>query len=847
MNELYRLKIETCFKKVNDSYNLIKNKKWNYFSKKSLVDTAGYKIHVSCSVDILSRDIEKYLEFLFRLEINFKIPASLDIARKITNGDFGLSQVGKSITIYLDGQTEIIDDIAKFFSEANGPLIPFEIPINEKKTVFIRFGAYKLDCDYDIFGRPIAIYYLDDKKILDNRETKLNITELPNKVMSFDSSWDINSELDNKYLALQLISNNAKSKIYKGYRVYDFLKVIIKVVPNRFATDIHGISSDMKILNEFRSLEFLSQNSSLNKPQPLLFKKLTDFSILIVQEIENCESFDKLHKSTQLELFKKIIKQVDILHSSNTIHGDIKMKNILFSNDKIYLIDFETCQNLNNRYENNYGTIGYYLEESDYKNQFYEIDYQCLISLLIGIYLGHDPSLLPFNKEQRVVLLKLNGYEAQAALVEELISNPSLIMTDDIQNRIQINGLLKDDTFWKKAKLKKLDFTGTLRSINREFDTQKHNWNSNHLYSDYSLAALNIGGAGTLLGLLTICSNTKKYLPNYTKLAVDYLSKFDYGENSNGLFTGKSGLALSLLLYARISNDKVLLNISYNLLKQTCSLVEEPDMFGGIAGILYAHVLAYSIYADQRLNDNPKKLYSYLIATAKESDGMIYWEPSGLLENNKYPFWGVAHGSVGILFSIYKYAVLNFDEPGIKFSINGLKSSFRNIKPETKSVFRYITNKSKRDSNIFFWCHGLIGYLWVLGQLEHVHQSFFKNEISQCLQLLEISDIPLNSTMCHGLAGILETYMCFLSNPDFYNQFSSKAEKIAKILESTANNSIDQLWYSESPEIYTPDLMVGYTGSAAVLSQYYCNNFKPVLSTENFQNIINERKSLFKQ
>ena len=847
MNHSYRSRIENCFYNNKSGYELSQNKKWFYFSRNSFINNAGYKLHVSCAVDILERNIEDYILFLFRQGFNFKIPCNLDIARKITNGDFGESQVGKTITIYLDDRLTSVDKIANFFSDTNGPLIPFEVPINPNKTVFIRFGAYKLFCEFDIFGRPLPVYFLNNEKVFDKREVKVKGENLPTKIKNFDSVFDLNNELENNFLAVQLIASNAKSKIYQGIRISDFLSVIIKVVPSRFAVDTYGVSSDIKTLNEFNTLEFLKLNLKLNSPHSFFYKKTTDFSILVVENIENSISFDKLPKTIQLKLFKEIIQQVAILHSSEVIHGDIKMKNILYDNKETYLIDFETSQSPNKRYNNNYGTIGYYLDNENYSNDFYEIDYYCLISLLIGIYLGHDPSLLPFNYSQRIKLLKILGYSRQASLIADVIDQPVLIMSERIQNQIIEYGLDKNGSNEKNECLNYITFFGTINSINNEFNVQNNTWDSNHLYSDYSLAALNIGGAGTLLGLLTICSNQKIILPDYLESATKYLSKFDYGENSNGLFTGKSGLAVSLLLYSIISKNNKLRDISQELFQQTCASKSEPDFFGGTAGVLYAHVLAFSLFPNSQFLESMRELYSDLLSKRKFFNEMVYWEPSGLLEDNKYPFWGLAHGSVGILFSIYKYAILISDDEGINVSIKGLKSVFKNVSSENKSVKRYITGDSKKDSNLFFWCHGIIGYLWVLGQLENKHQDVFHTEISECLQLLDLTDIPLNPTICHGLAGILETYMCFLSNPDFHTQFVNKAYNIAQLLECTVNNTTEQIWHSESPNLFSPDLMVGYAGSAAVLSQFYSNNFNPIISIKNFEHISNERDNLFKR
>ena len=823
---------------VNSKYSVTQNNKWIYYSNISSKNNFGYKIHISCSVHFLNFNIENILSFLLDLDVSFKIPNELDTARRLNNGDFGHSQVGKIITVYVNDKLEIISKISEYFQKTNGPIIPFEVPINKFKTVFLRFGAYKLSCVFDLFGRPITVYKDNSGQIIrDIRENKIVEEMLPAGITSFDEKIDIYSIIEGQFLPVKLISSNPKSKVYKGIKLSDFSNVIIKLIPNRFSGDIYNINSDDKAAREYDVLQILKENNFNDCAYPIKFIKTNDFTTIIMEEFQNSTSFDKLDKTTQFGKFKDIVSKINKLHHLGIIHADIKMKNILYDGNKILIIDFESSQKIDNRFPDNYGTKGYYISDLPYLNNFYDIDYISLISLLIGIYLGHDPSLIPFNQKKRIKILEILGYTKQAKLMTRIVNNPSIISDQNILDEITNLGLVKENQK-STSQFKTLDLMRTLDALDSSYSEELKGWRSNHLYSDFKLAALNIGDAGALLGAMIISMNNEIQLKDYFHQVAEGLANFNYGEESNGLYTGKAGQALVLMLYGKLTKSHSYIKTAKDKMLESIKITEEPDLFGGMAGILYTSILFSILENSDEFIEKSKPLYDKLLSDAKSLNGVTYWNPSGVLEKQKTPFVGLAHGSIGIAFSVYSYSNYIKDKNGIDFSIKTLKSIFKLLDVEKKSFKRYVSNENTQNSNLHFWCHGLIGYIWVIGQLELSDQVIFSNEINVCLKLLNETDLPLNPTICHGLAGVLEAYMGLIQNPTYSEIALEKCKLIEHLLfELSQTNKQGLVWSSESPDLITPDFMVGFSGTASVLSQYYSKYYTPTLSINQFNKI----------
>ena len=145
----------------------------------------------------------------------------------------------------------------------------------------------------------------------------------------------------NKYKILEKIGDGEFGSIYRGENIRTQEYVAIKI----------EAESEKKLLkNESRIYYYLGNISCI--PSLKWFGKIEQTYFMVIQLLGN--SLTKVKRETKpesfslnnvLEIGKKIISILEVIHSRGIIHQDIKPDNFLFSQkdydrEKLYLIDF---------------------------------------------------------------------------------------------------------------------------------------------------------------------------------------------------------------------------------------------------------------------------------------------------------------------------------------------------------------------------------------------------------------------------------------------------------------------------------------------------------------------------
>ena len=112
-------------------------------------------------------------------------------------------------------------------------------------------------------------------------------------------------------------SNNIY-KIYKKFNLLDDLKDIEK-----------RLSQIVKLSS---SMDFIPQTNYFYEEDLLVMKQ----KCLI-----NKKKFKEIDSSKKIKLIKKFAQSLDELYAEEFVHGDINRKNIIYSENKLFLIDFE--------------------------------------------------------------------------------------------------------------------------------------------------------------------------------------------------------------------------------------------------------------------------------------------------------------------------------------------------------------------------------------------------------------------------------------------------------------------------------------------------------------------------
>ncbi len=298
-----------------------------------------------------------------------------------------------------------------------------------------------------------------------------------------------------------------------------------------------------------------------------------------------------------------------------------------------------------------------------------------------------------------------------------------------------------------------------------------------------------------------------------------------------GLFTGLMSKVLLLSLGYKISKNEVYLKSIERHLKDIKNNIEERDFFSGSAGVIWGCCTIYKMLGYDFALDVAKELAAEIIEGFCFSDCYAGWTVNGGRKTEeKNIHYGLAHGNTGIAFSLYILGRDTGNKHLVNFAISVLVDVFENgrNKEESHMVFQRGDDELAPNSN---WCSGVGGYVWVLAQLDEIpHGLRGAYEWSKKMFLDSIG--YHSSTLCHGMAGQLET-LRLIENQSQDDLSQEKATLSLLLKENLVKDGEFVTWFSESPNLISPDLWVGFLGPSCSLTLFSRDYKYPLLSPEN--------------
>jgi lantibiotic modifying enzyme len=141
------------------------------------------------------------------------------------------------------------------------------------------------------------------------------------------------------------------------------------------------------------------------------------------------------------------------------------------------------------------------------------------------------------------------------------------------------------------------------------------------------------------------------------------------------------------------------------------------------------------------------------------------------------------------------------------------------------------------DDYAIAWCHGATGIgQFFLHAAQHDLLPEARLLAERAARTVARGARWMTPTPCHGLAGNIE-FLLDASHATGDPAYRSEARSLARLLEAFVDHTHGRLaWQSESPEIITPDFMVGYAGVAMCLLRLASPTHRPtLLSRQGFR------------
>ncbi|RPD44128.1 hypothetical protein DNI29_22280 [Hymenobacter sediminis] len=832
-----------------------KNFAWiQYYCKTQTLPAQGWKIHIAATNSNAYKILSAVFGVLIRNQVTFKHVGTSQQLIKLNHGDFGISQIGKFITIYPSSERSLINllvELQQITSPFDAPTIFSDRSIGETSIVYYRYGGFisrkiqnKLGLYVESIIDPVTNEVIEDIRSL-YAILPDNITDpvVESSLFCVEENRDIiNSIIDNRYVIVNNISFTFKTRVYLALDInQDFEKCILKIA-NHGIEVAQNVSSYDLIQNESAILDLLTACMFAPKKRELSRYKDTYKLVTTYVEGVTLEQYIRLLQVNGVRLSNQKLNILALqlatiiqeLHRRFIIHGDIKTSNILLSDTgRLYLVDYETAvHNPSNGYQHKLATRGFGTVTS--RQSPFQQDIYAFASVLYSLITGHNPSnAVRSNSLQEIPLFVyhptihpgyevlintcwLNGYRTIEEVIDAL-PQTAIQLQVPLPLRIRMG---------KKRQLLYFQLSMQVREYLLATALQGDNgvmWESNHTYNaGVGRIDINIGAAGIILFLC----QSYKHLPSAKAKdillhACQYLMR---AEKSSllGLYVGEAGVRLAILQVALLLQEKALLTYCLTYCDDfVLDTAPACDLFNGLSGAGMYFLLLYQATKNVRALEKAEQIAGLILEHCIRVQDEVHW-PTATTEK----FLGFAHGIAGIGYFLIQLHAINKNDHYKQVCIDIHHTLSKYEKKVYKGHGLNWPNITEDNITSMFWCHGSTGIgKFYLALYEVLKEQIFLIKAEMAGRLAANFSAWLNVTQCHGIAGTIE-YLLDLYEITGNEYWKKSINKLAVVLQmKSVIKDGCVLWPSEDPFILTPDYMVGFSGVASCLLRVSTRDF----------------------
>jgi len=644
------------------------------------------------------------------------------------------------------------------------------------------------------------------------------------------------------YLAAPL-HVSPKSSVFLGTTTPALLPTIVKITRRGLAPDRSGADACDRLAREWNILRSLDGIG----PEPVVFQRVEcgEFAILITRDLQAIPICD-LDRQAFGHKVGKAAKTLKELHARGFIHGDIKSKNVLYSNltDAVYLIDFELARPIGAKEQDHLqGTPGYIAPDIQIRERVSAASDIYSFGVLVAHgALGVDPALLQIQPGALAALLKAEGYSALAQELR-LLMHPN---ADKRPSAAELAASMKPTLFvrglpWvnrsgiiKWAKRASAD-TGALTA---EFLLENHK-KRDDLGLDVIGDDINSGIAGIGVGLVVLqyCLGTKTWQSEIRQI-VERLARHKV-QNGYGFFCGSAGIAAALGLFSIKFADRDLGVKALSIIDECARKAGHMDLFFGHAGILFAAVLLRAATGNEDAINIVAHSAATLIESPTVTGGVLGWHQS-FSKGSAEVYVGASHGAAGIAMALSLWGRAAGTPLGLqacKIAEQAFRSLYAHCVVANKPAFKVSENGAESTGRDVNWCHGTGGVLWSLLNAEISSEALADARGQMAYRFLQ-GEQANGSAFCHGLAGQLEL-ACMLRN-ERAHALSARllSYRLARILNIISFKQDGRAtWHADRSGGFSPALWIGSLGPAVSLAMWHRRINAALFSPSFFQTL----------
>lgn len=318
----------------------------------------GWKLHVSATPLSADAVLERALPVLFAEKTTFKIIASRDRLHALNQGESGLSQIGKCITVYPSDDAQAVR-LAIALDAATrglrGPAIPSDRPLASGSLVYYRYGGFDWQQLRTIDGASVpAITAPDGTLMPDRREPGLYAP--PWAIDPFVAAGvaaplpALSPLLNSRFLIVTTISSSARGTVARGLDIQTRQRCILKRAAHDTVLDASGADARDYLRRGADLLHLLRADPRFPAVFDLfshgddLILSMEDIpGITLAQHVLACKAAGHSISIEQLGQWARELTQLlAVIHMHNHVYGDLAPTNVIVTPDRrVRLIDFD--------------------------------------------------------------------------------------------------------------------------------------------------------------------------------------------------------------------------------------------------------------------------------------------------------------------------------------------------------------------------------------------------------------------------------------------------------------------------------------------------------------------------
>lgn len=791
----------------------------------------GWKLHLSATPATMKPLLRAALPALERFGLPFKVICSMDLIEELNDGRFGLTQVGKAITIYAPDEpaaaaaAEVLRGELRGFQ---GPAIPTDFRLFDDAPVFCRFGAFDGRFEIDALGQKRRLLrHPDLGDVIDPADG--GDTPLPEPlILPHRPAPDHLAFLRDRFLILRMLHLSAKGGVFLALPRREKSRGPVLIKTARYGTNSDRLNRDalwaMKREHEF--LRLLAGMPGVPDAGELLCDG-DQTSALVRSWIDGktlWELWTLPNAATQQSrrslavTLGELLDRVAAIHASGVLVRDLSPANILLSAEGVTILDWEMAQAVaedSPGYRR--GTPGFYDAERDrFRVPAPADDFGALLALAFMAETGVHPALLPQGATRHPVTAIACTRSFQTAFQDAancVDNGPKFHST----YRVLLDkvGSPREEAF---AVSDASHLEGRFRD-----DIEQTFAKASRPGCDHEDLTVYSGLAGLLLVAIE-CGPDRLLgdMPPDRLIAgcARMIAPAGTVRHIPGLYFGEPGVALAVAVAGTYLDAPHLVDSARAVLESfDPGQHRVPDVCHGLAGYALAALGAWDATGLDPFRERALRAGERLLALANEGEQGVYWPwpegPYGSLSGAR--LFGFAHGVAGVTYTLLRLYEA-FDLPVFRDgSVQGLETLARGAAALDDGRGHWWPFSDGDATCWNAWCHGTPGVVKALARAVGV---MGRNADRTLLNLALTGVASANNAgfcLCHGIASRLDAY----ADAKEYNAAHvASARRDAAILSALDTYALESCAHGLEAAGRSRGLMTGAAGVYRTLARY---------------------------